>query len=68
MLKTPPEVMAATIEYTRIRSIALPAAYLTDAAYAVLVAQQGHDEPAGVRVRRRGGERVAGLDRRRGHG
>ena len=35
MLKTPPEVMATAIEYTRVRSIAMPAAYLTAAAYAV---------------------------------
>ena len=45
MLKTPPEVMAAAIEYTRIRSIAMPAAYLTAAAYAVLVARKDTTSP-----------------------
>ena len=45
MLKTPPEVMATAIEYTRIRSIAMPAAYLTAAAYAVLVARKDTTSP-----------------------
>ena len=45
MLKTPPEVMSAAIEYTRIRSIAMPAAYLTAAAYAVLVARKDTTSP-----------------------
>ena len=44
-LQTPQSVMTAAVEYVRIRSIGMPAAYLTAAAYAVLVARKDTTSP-----------------------
>jgi Na+-driven multidrug efflux pump len=44
-LKTPKEVMAAASAFTKIRAIGMPAAYLTTAAYAVLVARKDTVSP-----------------------
>ena len=44
-LKTPKEVMAAASAFTKIRAIGMPAAYLTAAAYAVLVARKDTTSP-----------------------
>jgi Na+-driven multidrug efflux pump len=44
-LQTPPAVMATAVEYTRIRSFGMPAAYLTAACYAVLVARKDTTSP-----------------------
>ena len=44
-LKTPPEVMATAANFTRIRAVGMPAAYLTTAAYAVLVARKDTTSP-----------------------
>ena len=44
-LKTPTEVMAAASAFTKIRAIGMPAAYLTTAAYAILVARKDTVSP-----------------------
>jgi O-antigen/teichoic acid export membrane protein len=44
-LKTPKEVMAAASAFTKIRAIGMPAAYLTTAAYAILVARKDTVSP-----------------------
>ena len=45
-LKTPPEVMATAAAFTKIRApTAMPAAYLTTAAYAILVARKDTTSP-----------------------
>ena len=45
MLNTPTAVMATATAYTKVRSIGMPAAYLTAAAYAVLVARKDTTSP-----------------------
>ena len=45
LLQTPPQVLGTAVEYTRIRSLGMPAAYLTAAAYAVLVARKDTTSP-----------------------
>ena len=44
-LKTPQEVMAAASAFTKIRALGMPAAYLTTAAYAILVARKDTTSP-----------------------
>ena len=44
-LKTPPEVMATAAAFTKIRALGMPAAYLTAAAYAILVARKDTTSP-----------------------
>ena len=44
-LKTPASVMSVAVEYVRIRSLGMPAAYLTAACYAVLVARKDTTSP-----------------------
>ena len=44
-LKTPPEVMTTAAAFTKIRALGMPAAYLTTAAYAILVARKDTTSP-----------------------
>lgn len=44
-LKTPTEVMGVAAEFTKIRALGMPAAYLTTAAYAILVSRKDTTSP-----------------------
>ena len=44
-LKTPPEVMATAVEFTKVRALGMPGAYLTTAAYAILVSRKDTTSP-----------------------